>query len=337
MFNKIYEEEVFKRDYRMLFKKNCVLKSCLCGNKKNKLLFELDRYNLLTSVVLCLSCGLVYANKILSLDELKKFYTSDSYRFFYNVLNTRKDDLINDKFIDDQLFDEESKLEPSSIIKKKYSGSSNEVILEFGSGYAQISRSIPIKGKLVCVDYSEKAISYLKKKGIEAYIGGIDVLDKLNYKYDLIILSHVAEHFYDFKNELSHIIKYLKKDGKIYIEVPNLDSKYNLDQFQNAHNYYFTKNTLLHYTSQMDLKSEYVDEKVNGIHLGVIFSKYKNQSFVYDQKSEIKKIIIYNKNFLTLGNFIKKKKSEIYEIIKLLIGISLTVSLRKFIAKFRTW
>ncbi|MDC3150026.1 class I SAM-dependent methyltransferase [Alphaproteobacteria bacterium] len=335
--DRIYQEEIFKRDYNNSFKENCVLKSCLCGSKKNKILFKYDRYNLLTSVALCLKCGLVYTNKILSHEKLIKFYSSDSYRFFYNVLKSKKKNIADDKYIDDQIFDEESTQNSLSIIKKIYKSNSSEVILEFGSGYAQISRSIPRKGKLVCIDYSEKAISYLKKKGIEAHMGGIDVLDKLNYQFDLIILNHVVEHFYDFKNELSQIIKYLKKDGMIYIEVPNLDSKYNLDQFQNAHNYYFTKNTLLYYTSQMYLKSEYLDEKVNGIHLGVIFSKNKNQSFVYDQKKEIEKIIIYNKNFLTLGNFIKKKKSEIYEIIKFVIGISLTVSLRKFIAKLRTW
>lgn len=337
MVNKIYEEEVFKRDYRKLFKKNCVLKSCLCGSKKNKLLFELDRYNLLTSVVLCLNCGFVYANKTLSHKDLINFYASDSYRFFYNVLNPKNENLVDDEFIDIQLFDKQSTQNTTSIIENTYIGSPNEVILEFGSGYAQISRSIPRKGKLVCIDYSEKAINYLKKKDIEAHIGGIEVLDKLNYQYDLIILSHVAEHFYDFKNELSQIIKYLKKDGMIYIEVPNLDSKYNLDQFQNAHNYYFTKNTLLHYTSLLDLKYEYVDEKVNDIHLGAMFSKNKEQHFIYNQKSEIKKIIFYHKNFLTFGNFIKKKQSEIYETIKIIIGISLTVGLRKFIAKLRTW
>ena len=281
MTNNIYEEEVFKRDYRRIFTKSYVLKSCLCGSKENKLLFELDRYNLLTSVVLCLKCGLVYANKILSHKDLINFYASDSYRFFYNVVNPKNENLVDDQFIDIQLFDKQSIQNTTSIIENTYIGSPNEVILEFGSGYAQISRSIPRKGKLVCIDYSEKAITYLKKKGIEAHIGGIEVLDKLNYRYDLIILSHVAEHFYDFNNELIQIIKYLKKNGMIYIEVPNLDSKYNLDQFQNAHNYYFTKNTLLHYTSLMDLKYEYVDEKVNGIHLGAIFSKNKKQSFIY--------------------------------------------------------
>lgn len=333
----IYEEEVFKRDYRRIFKRNYVLKSCLCGSKKNKLLFELDRYNLLTSVVLCLNCGMVYANKTLSLKNLINFYASDSYRFFYNVVNQKNEKLVDDEFIDIQLFDKQSSQNTTSIIENTYRGSPNEVILEFGSGYAQISRSITRKGKLVCIDYSQKAITYLKEKDIEAHIGGIEVLDKLNYQYDLIILSHVAEHFYDFKNELSQIIKYLKKDGMIYIEVPNLDSKYNLDQFQNAHNYYFTKNTLLHYTSLLDLKYEYVDEKVNDIHLGAIFSKNNEQTFIYNQKSEIKKIIFYHKNFLTFGNFIKKKRSEIYETIKNIIGISLTVGLRKFIDKLRTW
>ncbi len=164
MTDEIYKEEVFKRNYNKLFKKNFVLKPCLCGSKENKLLFEFDRYNLLTSVVLCLKCGLVYANKILSLEKLVEFYSSDSYRFFYNVINKKKIDLDKDDFIDDQVFDQITSQKISSIIENKYKSRSDEVILEFGSGYAQISRSIKRKGKLVCIDYSEKAITYLKKK-----------------------------------------------------------------------------------------------------------------------------------------------------------------------------
>ncbi len=139
------------------------------------------------------------------------------------------------------------------------------------------------------------------------------------------------------KNELNQILKYLKKNGIVYIEVPNLDSKYNLDQIQNAHNYYFTKNTLLHYASLLNLKAEYVNENVSDIHLGVIFSRERNKPFTYNRKDEIKKIISFHKNLLSLGNFIKKNRSQISEKIKNLLGISITIGIRKFIAKLRTW
>lgn len=335
MLNKIREEEKFKRSYNDYFKKNYVRKLCLCGSKKNKLLFKFDRYNLNTSIVLCNNCGLVYADKILPKKDLTKFYASDSYRFFYNVLDTGVLKFNDDHFLDEQINNLKSTIHPVSIIRNFYKFNSNEIILELGSGFAQVSRSLKRKGRLVCVDYSDKAINYLQDKRVEAYRGGTEVLEKINLKYDLIILSHVVEHFYDFKKELMNIIKYLKDGGKIYIEVPNLDSKYNMEQFQNAHNYYFTKNTFLSYVTSLGLRPDYICEKVNKLHLGVIFSKKNNELFNYDLNYEINKIHNYHKKYLSFKNLILKKRIELIEMIKVLIGLNLTILMREIKSKFK--
>ena len=81
--------------------------------------------------------------------------------------------------------------------------------------------------------------------------------------------------------------------------MPNLDSKYNLEQFQNAHNYYFTKNTLLFYVTSLGLSPDYICEKVNKLHLGVIFSKKNNEIINYDLNDEINKIQNYHKKMVT--------------------------------------
>lgn len=337
MLNKIREEEKFKKSYNDYFKKNYVNRTCLCGSKKNKLLFKLDRYNLNTSVVLCKYCGLVYANKVLPEKNLTKFYASDSYRFFYNVLDKEIVKFNDDNFLDEQIDNIKSSVHPISIIKDFYKFNPNEVILELGSGFAQVSRSLKRKGKLICVDYSDKAINYLQDKRVEAYKGGTEVLEKLNLKYDLIILSHVVEHFYDFKKDLISIIKYLKDEGKIYIEVPNLDSKYNMEQFQNAHNYYFTKNTLLFYVTSLGLSPDYICEKVNELHLGVVFSKKKNEIIKYDLNNEINKIQNYHKKYLSFKNLILKKRIELIEMVKVLIGLNFTILIREIKSRFKRW
>lgn len=337
MLNKIREEEKFKKSYNDFFKKNYICKPCLCGSKRNKLLFKFDRYNLNTRVVLCKNCGLVYANRILPKKDLTEFYASDSYRFFYNVLDNGVLKFKDDYFLDEQIENLESTIHPLSIIEDFYTFNSNEIILELGSGFAQVSRSLKRKGKLICVDYSDKAVNYLQEKRVEAYRGGTEVLEKLNLKYDLIILSHVVEHFYDFKKDLINIIKYLNDEGKIYIEVPNLDSKYNLEQFQNAHNYYFTKNTLLFYVTSLGLSPDYICEKVNKLHLGVIFSKKNNEIINYNLNNEINKIQNYHKKYLSFKNLILKKSIEINEMIKVLIGLNLTILIREIKSRFKKW
>lgn len=45
--------------------------------------------------------------------------------------------------------------------------------------------------------------------GIEAKQGGIESLISTGVKYDLIILSHVFEHFYDPKKELTKLTSLL--------------------------------------------------------------------------------------------------------------------------------
>ena len=64
---------------------------------------------------------------------------------------------------------------------------------------------------------------------------------KFFLKFDIIILSHVIEHFQDFINDINELKKCTHENTLFYIEVPSMDLKYNLDQLQNAHNFYFTK------------------------------------------------------------------------------------------------
>ena len=334
--SKFKEEELFKNQYNDNFERLFEDRACLCLSDNKESLFRLDRYNLKTEVSLCKNCGLVYANKALPKKKLIEFYSSDAYRFFYNFIDSNSG-LGEDTYVDQQVNDKISIYNSLSLIKKFFKNKKNETVLELGCGYAQLSRSLNIEGRLIAVDYSRKAINYLKKKRIEAYQGGIEILNKINFKYDLIILSHVVEHFYDFYDELAEIIKYLNKDGIIYIEVPNLDSKYNLDQIQNAHNYYFTKNTLIHNCQKLGLINECSDPKVNQIHLGVIFSKKKKLINDYNFKEEVTKIRKFHEKYLKNINRINRIKIFLFEKIKKFIGVRLTIIIRRFLNFKRNW
>lgn len=332
----IKEEELFKIKYNNLFKKVSQHKSCLCSSSNKKNLFKLDRYNLSTSVCLCKDCGLVYSDLTLPDDEMKKFYSSDAYRYFYNYIDKGLKNKSNhsSSFIED-IHDIHGINNSLSLICENYLHKKNELILEFGSGYAQLSRSLPVKGKLIAIDYSKNAVNFLRKLNIEAYQGGIKILGKINKKFDLIILSHVVEHFQDFNKELKEILKYLKDDGLVYIEVPNLDNKYNLDQIQNAHNYYFTTNTLIYYCSKLGLKIKKKKIKINKFNLGVLFSKSSGFNYSYNSKNEIYKIIKLHKKFLNFNNYINRYKIILYELIKKILGINITTKIRNILRKLK--
>ena len=320
------QEEKFKSNYNKKFKFKHVKKKCLCFNTNHIKLFNLDRYNLKTSVVLCDKCGLVYSNKVLGNLDLSEFYSSDSYRHFYNILSSNNDG----DFVDSQYHDTVSIKEPLAIIQRCIPHINNLNILDFGAGYAQLSRTLNKDNNLICIDQSKKTIESLNKDGIKAYSGGVEILKELNYQYDLIILSHVVEHFYDFNKELQTIMNYLKQDGFIYIEVPNLDVKYNMDQIQNAHNYYFTKNTLFYFASKLGLQTNIYSENVNKLHLGGMFFK-KNNKFKYSKADEINKIRNYHKSLYTLNVKLEKINIYVREKIKFFLGVKLTARFRKLI------
>ena len=113
-------------------------------------------------------------------------------------------------------------------------------------------------------------------------------INDIEGSYDLIVLKHVFEHLHspieDLQKLHSHINKYL------FIEVPGIIER--LSSIQNAHNFYFTENTLHKIITKAGFKlisSRYCKETE------FIFALYeksheKNFSFQYSYSNEVKKI-----------------------------------------------
>jgi len=77
---------------------------------------------------------------------------------------------------------------------------------------------------------------------------------KTGLKFDIIMMFHVLEHLRHPAEYLHGLTNILTKEGRIFIEVPDVDdaliSLYNIQAFkkfyfQKAHLYYFSKETLM--------------------------------------------------------------------------------------------
>ena len=78
-------------------------------------------------------------------------------------------------------------------------------------------------------------------------------------KFDLITLNKVLEHIENPAIFLKKYLKNLKKNGFIYIEVPNVDAKhdklgYNREEFFIEHHHVFSKTSLIMMLSKLNLK-----------------------------------------------------------------------------------
>ena len=76
--------------------------------------------------------------------------------------------------------------------------------------------------RCIGLDFSEVAISLAKRNAPKAEFICADIEDyQPDEKFDIIILSGVAEHFDDPLKKLTLIRKLLKDTGILYLEVPN--------------------------------------------------------------------------------------------------------------------
>ena len=72
------------------------------------------------------------------------------------------------------------------------------------------------------LDPSDKAINYCKSKGLKAEISNLEKLDIFgNIKFDFIIMNNVLEHLRDPISIIKKVKYFLRKNGVLFIEVPN--------------------------------------------------------------------------------------------------------------------
>jgi 2-polyprenyl-3-methyl-5-hydroxy-6-metoxy-1,4-benzoquinol methylase len=102
-------------------------------------------------------------------------------------------------------------------------------ILDIGAGQGFIFDLLKLKNNDVSysvVEIDKNIHNELHQKGIRNIYSSWKEIK--NYKFDLIILSHVIEHFREPVLYLREIKKLLKKRGCIFVEVPNRDDTHKL-------------------------------------------------------------------------------------------------------------
>ena len=276
-------------------------KRCLCNSEDSKIVVKKDRYGLWHHVTICKKCGLIQSNPQLTDEEYSKFYSSDLYRKLYSgnnfIIDSEKNYLPSN-----QIF---KMLNP--IMKKN---GFNKVI-EFGCGGGW--NLLPFQKNnydVIGYDYSEGLIQLGKTKyGLNLKQGSFNDL-KVGEKYDVLILNHVIEHFTDIENNLTQLRRIIKKNGIIYVGIPNIDL-ISRGQFQNAHTYYFTPRTFCYYMQKFGF------EVINfgpdeSIHMHGIFklSKYNKTDKNLNLENEY--------NFMRKKIFFSLMKIKVINLLDLL-------------------
>jgi SAM-dependent methyltransferase len=231
---------------------------CLCGSTSFDPVAEYDRYRIRQPVVICRACGLVQLRPRMTDKALDWFYGSDQYRAIYNPHYLA---LTEERFRSSLPHSRMAFLDSALAGKKEVA-----TVLEIGCAAGQNLIHFHEQGKrVVGYDLGPAGLAFGKSLGMDLRSGTYQ--DVVGGPYDLIILSHVMEHFNDPVTAVAAIADNLSPDGRFYIEVPDND-EFCLGALQNAHVYYFTERTLLANLAKAGLEAVSINRCTP--HIGVL-------------------------------------------------------------------
>ncbi len=240
-----YDLHVFKFNFKYLIKKLLKDIDFLIPNfsvfKKIKKISS-NTFN--GKIKVCTNCGFGEAVNKPSNTKLREYYEN-----FYWTSYRNKSSKFNEYYLNDR-----RAMHQVNTIENNIKIDIGE-ILEVGG--ADCNTSLYLKKKLnnnylqifncdahIWKDYCHKnKINYLSEEDFT----------NSKKKFDLIISSHQLEHVRDIKEALTNFVNHLKKDGYIFIEVPNTNSIYwDLPLSDTPHLYFFTKKSLQNCLEKFD-------------------------------------------------------------------------------------
>ena len=216
-------------------------KCSICGGEQFR---RLNRYDGWFSedlcVAVCRNCGVVCLNPRMSEEDYEIYYRTRYYGEYQPKPNPECEKVTEDsrgaKICDDIL----PCIERSSIVLEIGCGTGGNLITLRNRGFSNVAG----------LDPSPDCCSIVRSYGINCINSALlpYALDSNNPDaFDLIILSHMLEHFVEPDVSLRLIRSLLRENGLVYILVPNLYGHIGQDprdQFALPHTFYFSISTL---------------------------------------------------------------------------------------------
>jgi len=267
------------KKYRKLFLKDLEsrkikteeVNKCQCGSSNLEQLTKIDRFGLPFGSLICKDCGLVITSPRIVEESLPYYY--DTY---YHPLNYGKEHLENQSV----LYEDGQGTKIFNILKKFLPKQDELNVLEIGAGtgnvldeFKQEAKKYNVHVNELGTEYSNDCIRICEEKGVKTIYGNIKTIAEMEKKFDVIILSHVFEHFIDLQTEIVNLKKIMHKDSLLYIEVPGILESHKKEYYDfsflgyliHAHMYNFTKDTLVNILQKNGFKNIYMNEKVESI------------------------------------------------------------------------
>jgi 2-polyprenyl-3-methyl-5-hydroxy-6-metoxy-1,4-benzoquinol methylase len=220
---------------------------CFCNKTDFKILNRFDRFGLPFGTQICRNCGLISQTIRMSEDSLSFFYEDFYWLLIMGTYDTSEHYTVSSSpslfidFLKEQIDVNDNSLTVGEI------GCGNGIRLDSFSN----SLGSQYRLNLFGCDYSKSVLDLAKEKGITTFHGGMESLFT-KAPFDILILSHVFEHFIDLKKSLKLIDQLTHEQSLIYVEVPGVVDLVNKPEYMYdyqdytvlAHIYNFSLSTL---------------------------------------------------------------------------------------------
>lgn len=243
---------------------------CLCGHNAGRIVTDIDRYGLAYRNILCDQCGLMRASPRWTVERYSRFYEED-YRDLYSPA-VSSETLVDYTIA---LSNGPGARHVATFVKKTWSDFGDDrlpVVIEMGAGGGWNLARLPTDWTRIGFDTDERYLEAGRVAfGIQMQKGFVeDVLPKL-HKADIILLSHVLEHFSNPVGMIQRIAEAARLDTLILIEVPGVFRlhKSGMDPmryWQNAHTYTFTARTLADTCRRAGFEPLRIDEHIQMVY-----------------------------------------------------------------------
>jgi len=233
------------------------MKCILCGKETKMVLTLILRGGTEGKVEYCIDCDFGMLNKDVDEKSLKDFYKNEY----------RNNALYKESESPHEMFDIYSKFQKNRVDVLKPYINKDTRLLEVGCSVGMFLYHIRNYVKeVVGVDYDTKSACFAAKK-CQCPVFDKDIKD-LNLKkgsFDVVCAFQTLEHVADPVKFIKELASYLKKDGIIYIEVPNTHSillelyalpNYEIFHYHPAHLWYFSEISLKKVMSKAGFKGE---------------------------------------------------------------------------------
>jgi len=212
--------------------------ACLCGSNHEQMVCSVDRYRITNRTVLCVDCGLVRTSPRWNQAAYSDFY-ANYYRSIYERPGHSREAMF--------AVQSANAAERAAFIRPFLPTDGSHSVLEIGCGGGWNLAPFRDEGHAVVgYDYDKDYLAAGQARGLDVRLGGIDEALAAGQRHQVVILSHVVEHFLQPVQELIRIRELLAPAGLMYVEVPNLFSvdRDLMRYWQSAHTYSFVPDTL---------------------------------------------------------------------------------------------